>query len=174
MGTNQQNSAGIIQMKSPLGPVTIAASPQKLISVCIGKDSLAKTRERLEHWGVAVCDAPTPAAQKAERELTQYFAGKTKRFTVPLEFHGPPFHQEVWTALQDVPFGEVLSYGELAELAGRPFAARAVGQAMANNSIPIIVPCHRVIGSTGKLHGFTGGLHIKEHLLKHEGVEVKR
>ncbi|MBZ0257193.1 methylated-DNA--[protein]-cysteine S-methyltransferase [bacterium] len=161
-------------MESPLGPVTIAANKKSLLSVCIGKDGAVKTKERLEQWGVPVADAPTPAAKKTERELKQYFAGKSKRFSVPVEFHGPAFHLEVWEALKEVPFGEVLSYGELAELAGRPFAARAVGQAMANNSIPIVVPCHRVIGASGKLHGFTGGLHIKEQLLALEGVEVKR
>ncbi|MDP8245094.1 MAG: methylated-DNA--[protein]-cysteine S-methyltransferase [Candidatus Hinthialibacter antarcticus] len=174
MGANTQTAACVIQIDSPLGPVTIAANQKSLLSVCLGEDGAAKTHERLEHWNIPITDKATPAAKKTERELKQYFAGKNKRFTVPVEFHGPAFHQEVWTALKEVPFGEVLSYGELAELAGRPFAARAVGQAMANNNIPIVVPCHRVIGSSGKLHGFTGGLHIKEHLLKHEGVEVKR
>jgi methylated-DNA-[protein]-cysteine S-methyltransferase len=174
MAANVNSSACILQIESPLGPVTIAANQKSLISICIGKDGKQKTQERLDDWNIPITDKTTPAAKKCEKELKQYFAGKKKCFSVPVEFHGPEFHQEVWTALKDVPFGEVLSYGELAELAGRPFAARAVGQAMANNSIPIIIPCHRVIGSSGKLHGFTGGLHIKEHLLKHEGVTVKR
>ncbi len=174
MAANAQPAACITQMNSPLGPITIAASKDKLLSINIGKESKSKTKARLEQWGYTISDKLTSAAKKTERELTNYFAGKGKRFTVSIELHGPEFHQQVWTALQDVPFGEVLSYGELAGLAGRPFAARAVGQAMANNNTPIVVPCHRVISSSGKLHGFTGGLHIKQQLLKHEGVEVKR
>lgn len=99
------------------------------------------------------------------RQLDAYFTGRLIRFDVPLAPSGSPFQQRVWRQLLEIPYGDTLSYGELASLIGRPGAARAVGAANGRNPIPIIIPCHRVIGSTGTLVGYGGGLRIKSRLL---------
>jgi AraC family transcriptional regulator of adaptative response/methylated-DNA-[protein]-cysteine methyltransferase len=101
-------------------------------------------------------------------ELAAYFAGQLRRFTVPLITPGTPFEQEVWTALQEIPFGATCSYGQLAGRLGRPGAQRAVGRANGRNRIAIVIPCHRVIESTGALRGYGGGLDRKRFLLDHE------
>ena len=101
--------------------------------------------------------------------MKAYFAGRLKKFTVPLDFKGTDFQKSVWAALLTIPFGETRSYGEIARQIGRPEASRAVGAANGRNPISIITPCHRVLGSNGRLTGFTGGLEAKDRLLKHEG-----
>jgi methylated-DNA-[protein]-cysteine S-methyltransferase len=101
-------------------------------------------------------------------QLDAYFAGELTRFDVPLAARGTEFERRVWDALVAIPYGETVSYGELAQELGVPSAARAVGRANARNPISIIVPCHRVIGSTGKLTGYAGGLETKRRLLDHE------
>lgn len=98
-------------------------------------------------------------------EFRAYFAGELQDFTVKLAPEGTPFQLNVWKRLCDVPYGETISYGELARRIGNPNASRAVGLANGSNPIPIIIPCHRVIGSNGKLTGYGGGLPIKEKLL---------
>jgi methylated-DNA-[protein]-cysteine S-methyltransferase len=107
---------------------------------------------------------------EAIRQLRAYFAKKLTRFDLPLQPEGTPFQIEVWRELQTIPYGKVISYGELAKRIGKPRASRAVGGANGSNPIPIIIPCHRVIGSNGKLTGYAGGLHIKEALLKLESA----
>ena len=107
--------------------------------------------------------------QRPMRQLKEYFSGKRKTFTITLAPQGTPFQQRVWQALQTIPYGRTLSYGQIAKAIGKPKAARAVGAANGQNPISIIVPCHRVIGSNGKLVGYGGGLSIKETLLAHEG-----
>jgi methylated-DNA-[protein]-cysteine S-methyltransferase len=109
-----------------------------------------------------------PVLTQAARELREYFAGERREFTVPLAFSGTPFQNTVWRALAAIPFGETRSYGELAKAVGSPKASRAVGAANGRNPIPIILPCHRVIGSSGSLTGFGGGLPMKKQLLEHE------
>lgn len=104
------------------------------------------------------------------QQLTQYFAGARTHFDLPLEATGTAFQQAVWTALTRIPYGEFRSYADIAAVIGRPKAVRAVGAANARNPIPIIVPCHRVIGSNGSLTGFAGGLAIKKELLTLEGA----
>ncbi|HEY7095902.1 MAG TPA: methylated-DNA--[protein]-cysteine S-methyltransferase [Terriglobales bacterium] len=99
------------------------------------------------------------------RQLEFYFAGKLDSFDLPLSPAGTEFQQKVWQHLCDIPYGETISYGELAKRIGNPNASRAVGLANGSNPIPIIIPCHRVIGSNGKLTGYGGGLPIKEKLL---------
>jgi methylated-DNA-[protein]-cysteine S-methyltransferase len=101
-------------------------------------------------------------------QLDAYFAGELTRFDVPRSARGTAFEQRVWDALVEIPYGETVTYGELARELGVPTAARAVGRANARNPISIIVPCHRVIGSTGKLTGYAGGLDTKRKLLDHE------
>jgi methylated-DNA-[protein]-cysteine S-methyltransferase len=98
-------------------------------------------------------------------QLTEYFAGRRRTFELPLAPQGTPFQQRVWKALLDIPYGETISYGELAARIGRRSASRAVGLANGSNPLPIVIPCHRVIGSNGKLTGYGGGLAIKERLL---------
>jgi len=99
------------------------------------------------------------------RQLELYFQGRLKQFTLKLAPQGTPFQLSVLRALQEVPYGETISYGELAQRIGRPKASRAVGAANARNPLPIVIPCHRVIGSNGSLVGFGGGLEIKRKLL---------
>jgi methylated-DNA-[protein]-cysteine S-methyltransferase len=103
--------------------------------------------------------------REAVSQLDTYFKGRLKEFTVKLSVQGTPFQLSVLRALQDVPYGETVSYGELARRIGKPKASRAVGAAIARNPLPIIIPCHRVIGSNGSLTGFGGGLDIKQALL---------
>lgn len=99
------------------------------------------------------------------RQLNAYFAGKLESFDLPLAPEGTPFQQKVWKELCQIPYGETISYGELARRIGNASASRAVGLANGSNPIPIVIPCHRVIGSNGKLTGYGGGLDIKEKLL---------
>lgn len=104
----------------------------------------------------------------AEQQLAEYFSGQRKVFDLPLEFTGTDFQKRVWSALLTIPYGETRSYADIAKQVGSPKAVRAVGLANSKNPISIIVPCHRVIGSDGKLTGYAGGLHNKEYLLRLE------
>lgn len=110
----------------------------------------------------------TPLLEEAARQLHDYLAGKRQLFELPLEPEGTEFQRNVWLALQEVPYGETRSYRQIAERIARPKACRAVGMANNRNPISIFIPCHRVIGANGKLVGYGGGLHIKEHLLNLE------
>ncbi len=101
-------------------------------------------------------------------QLRAYFNGTRQSFDLPLAPEGTTFQQKVWRALQDIPCGETITYGELADRIGRPTASRAVGAANGQNPLPIVIPCHRVIGANGKLTGYAGGLKIKKALLDHE------
>ena len=106
-----------------------------------------------------------PVLLQAENQLHEYFAGRRREFTVPLDFAGTEFQNQVWRALLSIPFGETRTYTEIALQIGKPAAVRAVGAANGRNPISIMAPCHRVIGSNGKLTGFAGGLEAKAHLL---------
>jgi len=99
------------------------------------------------------------------RQLDEYFGGRRTRFDLQLSPRGTPFQLQVWSALADIPFGQTRSYGEIANTIGRPTASRAVGAANGRNPLPIVVPCHRVIGANGSLTGFAGGLDVKRRLL---------
>lgn len=145
---------------SPVGTLMLIASGKGLAAILWPGDDARRVRlsPRVE--------APdNPILVETERQLAAYFAGTLKAFTVPLDFKGTEFQQSVWAALLTIPFGETRSYGEIARQIGKPAASRAVGAANGRNPISIIAPCHRVIGSTGKLTGFAGGLKTKEHLL---------
>jgi len=116
-------------------------------------------------------DGPASALlTRARRQLAEYFARTRTTFDVPLDPAGSAFQRRVWDALRAIPYGTTLSYSELARRLGDPRATRAVGAANARNPIPIIVPCHRVVGASGQLTGFGGGLDRKRWLLEHEGV----
>jgi methylated-DNA-[protein]-cysteine S-methyltransferase len=115
-----------------------------------------------------VADEQHPVLVETERQLDQYFAEKRKTFSIPLDMRGTRFQKNVWETLLAIPFGETRSYGQLAKQLGNPRATRAVGAANGRNPVSIIVPCHRVIGSSGKLTGFAGGLDAKAYLLSLE------
>lgn len=107
---------------------------------------------------------------KTMTELSEYLEENRKEFSIPIKPEGTDFQQSVWKALQQIPYGQTRSYGELAAMLGDPSAVRAVGKANGQNPIPIIIPCHRVIGSNKKLVGYSGGIERKKYLLKHEGA----
>ena len=110
----------------------------------------------------------TPLLRQAAAELAAYFAGDLREFTVPLAPKGTPFQQKVWTALREIPYGETRSYKEIAAMVGNEKACRAVGMANNRNPLPIFIPCHRVVGTNGKLVGYAGGLDVKTFLLELE------
>ena len=147
-------------MPSPVGLLTLVASDTGLAAILWENDDpkrvpLAITGE----------DASHPVLRDAERQLKEYFAGTRTAFDLPLDFQGTDFQKRVWAALLAIPFGETRSYGEIARALGNPGAGRAVGAANGRNPISIIAPCHRVIGASGKLTGFAGGLEAKARLL---------
>lgn len=115
-----------------------------------------------------------PIVKKCRQQIDEYFSGKRKKFAVKLYLEGTAFQKSIWKELLKVPFGKTAAYGEIARAAGNPKASRAVGNANNRNPVSIIIPCHRIVGSTGGLTGYGGGLWRKEWLLKHEGVQVKK
>jgi methylated-DNA-[protein]-cysteine S-methyltransferase len=148
---------------SPVGKLKLVASETGLIAILWDNDN----PRRVPLSGL-VEDNNQSVLVETERQLTEYFAGQRDVFTIPLDMRGTPFQQDVWRALQAIPFGKTLTYGEIAKQLGRPNASRAVGAANGRNPISIVVPCHRVIGSSGKLTGFAGGLDVKAQLLNLE------
>lgn len=114
----------------------------------------------------------TPLLKEAARQLDEYFAKKRQTFDLPLNPVGTAFQQKVWAALQEIPYGHTASYKDIAVRIGNPKACRAVGMANNKNPIAIVIPCHRVIGSGGKLVGYAGGLHVKQKLLEVEGLTL--
>jgi methylated-DNA-[protein]-cysteine S-methyltransferase len=149
---------------SPVGALKLIASDRGL-AVLVWDDEK-------DHRVPALIAEPSddhPVLVDAERQLAEYFAGTRTSFTVTLDFAGTDFQRKVWNALVTIPYGETRSYGQIARQIGKPDAVRAVGAANGRNPISIITPCHRVIGSTGKLTGFGGGLPVKAQLLAHEG-----
>ncbi len=112
----------------------------------------------------------TPLLAQCARQLEEYFAGQRKKFELPLAPEGTEFQRDVWGALDRIPYGELRSYQDIAREIGRARAVRAVGAANGRNPLPIVVPCHRVVGSNGKLTGFAGGLKLKAQLLQLEGA----
>jgi methylated-DNA-[protein]-cysteine S-methyltransferase len=151
-------------MRSPVGELLLAASATGLCRVQFGGTVPAG------HHGEMWVAAPEQL-QQAKEELSAYFRGTLRDFTVPLDLRGTPFQIRCWEALRRIPYGSTCSYGELAAAVGSPRAFRAVGQANHNNPIAIIVPCHRVIGANGSLTGYGGGLSLKEQLLRLERGE---
>lgn len=150
---------------SPVGKLKLVASDDGLAGILWENEDPRRVRLNI------VNEEPNhPVLQETERQLTQYFAGQRQAFQVQLDFAGTPFQKQVWQALLTIPFGQTRSYAEIARQIGNPKAVRAVGAANGKNPISIITPCHRVIGSTGKLTGFAGGLEAKEHLLRHEAA----
>jgi methylated-DNA-[protein]-cysteine S-methyltransferase len=146
---------------TPVGRLLLAGDEDGLRSITFQNGSSALTPP--EHW------QPTEEPfREAIGQLEAYFAGQLVRFDLPLTLVGTPFQREAWSLLRTIPYGETVSYGEMARRLGRPTAYRAVGAANGRNPIPIIIPCHRVIGANGSLTGFGGGLAIKRRLLELE------
>jgi methylated-DNA-[protein]-cysteine S-methyltransferase len=160
---DKQASYSYKTMKSPVGRLKLVASQRGLAAILWEDDDPKRVR-----LAPLVEDKNHPVLLQAERQLNDYFAGKLKKFSLRFDFAGTEFQKEVWRALAAIPFGETRSYGDIARQIGRPKAVRAVGAANGRNPISIIVPCHRVIGSNGKLTGFAGGLETKAFLLKTE------
>jgi methylated-DNA-[protein]-cysteine S-methyltransferase len=156
-------------MDTPVGRLKLVAGGKGLAAVLWPNDN-----PRRVPLGALTEDTANPFLIQAEQELTEYCAGQRSAFTVPLDFNGTDFQQSVWQALLTIPFGETRSYGQIATQLGKPSASRAVGAANGRNPISIIAPCHRVIGTNGKLTGFAGGLETKAHLLALEGHEDSR
>lgn len=153
-------------MKSPIGKLTLVGGDKGLVAILWENENPRRVR-----IAIGPEDANRPVLVETERQLKEYFAGARKEFSVALDFVvGTPFQKRVWRALLDIPFGDTRSYGDLARQLGRPKAVRAVGAANGRNPIAIIGPCHRVIGSSGKLTGYAGGLAAKALLLRLEGV----
>jgi methylated-DNA-[protein]-cysteine S-methyltransferase len=150
-------------MESPVGQLTLVASSEGLAAILWENDRPGRVRLELSE-----IDNTNPILVDTERQLKEYFDGQRTSFSVPLDFVGTDFQQKVWRALLTIPFGETRSYGQIAKQIGSAAAIRAVGAANGRNPISIIGPCHRVIGSNGKLTGYAGGLAAKELLLNLE------
>lgn len=152
-------------MASPVGILKLVASDKGLVAILWENDNPNRVR-----LGQISEDKNHQMLLEVERQLNAYFTGTLKKFSVKLDFVGTEFQKNVWGALLTIPFGETRSYGQIAKQIGNPKAVRAVGAANGKNPISIIVPCHRVIGSNGKLTGFAGGLEAKACLLNIEAT----
>ena len=144
-----------------LGKIKIVQQDDKIIAIQIN-DNIEKD----------ITEKDTELLNKTAKELKEYLEGKRKKFDIPLNPNGTEFMKKVWTALLSIPYGEVYTYKQIAEKIGQPKASRAVGMANHNNPIPIIIPCHRVIGSNGNLVGYALGLEMKKNLLELEKKNV--
>jgi methylated-DNA-[protein]-cysteine S-methyltransferase len=152
-------------MQSPVGVLTLVASDAGLVAVLWPEDN--PKRVRLEP---AREDAEHAVLKAAMAQLQEYFAGARKEFDLPFDVRGTAFQKLVWEQLLAIPYGETRSYGDIAKRLGKPAASRAVGAANGRNPLSIVVPCHRVIGTSGTLTGFAGGLDAKRALLELEGI----
>ncbi|HET9271731.1 MAG TPA: methylated-DNA--[protein]-cysteine S-methyltransferase [Vicinamibacterales bacterium] len=152
---------------SPVGTLRLVASDKGLAGVWFERSRPERVRPRGD-----VENARHPVLVEAERQLREYFAGRRQTFDLKLDFVGTPFQRTVWKALLTIPFGQTRSYGQIAKQVGRPSASRAVGAANGRNPVSIVAPCHRVVGATGALTGFGGGLDVKERLLRLEGASI--
>jgi methylated-DNA-[protein]-cysteine S-methyltransferase len=150
-------------VQSPVGRLTLVATDEGLAAILWEHD-----RPRRVRLNIVAEDGTHPVLIEAERQLEEYFAGRRTQFELPLDASGTPFQRDVWRALMTIPFGETRSYAQIAQQIGHPGAARAVGAANARNPLSIVAPCHRVVGSTGALTGFAGGLDVKAQLLAFE------
>ncbi|MBP2412385.1 methylated-DNA-[protein]-cysteine S-methyltransferase [Arthrobacter stackebrandtii] len=150
---------------SPIGPLTAVENDAGLAAVYM---AVHKRRPAEETLGPLLAAGVSPVLAAAQEQLGEYFAGQLREFSIPLAPAGSEFQQRVWSALRDIPYGELRSYGELAATLGDPSMAQAVGSANGRNPISIIVPCHRVVGADGSLVGYAGGLERKQFLLELE------
>ncbi|QKJ37699.1 methylated-DNA--[protein]-cysteine S-methyltransferase [Pseudomonas sp. MPDS] len=152
---------------SPVGQLILVARDTKLAAILWENERLNRVR-----LGPLEEDSQHPVLKETEHQLMEYFAGQRRRFDLALDFAGTDFQVRVWQALLTIPFGETRSYRDIAIQIGQPTAVRAVGAANGRNPISIIAPCHRVIGTSGSLTGFAGGLAAKQFLLSLEGQQT--
>ena len=143
-------------MDTPIGKLTLVTTGKGLSAVSFGA--------RIPPNGIV----DEPANRVYVDQLSEYFAGKRKKFDLPLDLNGTDFQLSVWRALLKIPYGETRTYGEIAKSLGKPGAARAVGMANHDNPVAVVIPCHRVVGHDGSLTGYAGGLHLKQALLSLE------
>jgi methylated-DNA-[protein]-cysteine S-methyltransferase len=158
------NFDAIVRMHSPIGRLELIARGDSIVGLTIERDG------ELPHDSTP--EKKSPILVKATTQLAEYFSGKRREFSVPVDLTGTPFQKSVWNSLSAIPFGAARSYGELGMTTGRTSAGRAVGGAVGANPIPIIIPCHRVLASDSRITGYSGGNGIptKVWLLDHEGI----
>ena len=149
----EAESRAYLVISSPIGPIGIESADDAITQIVFRAKGESRNLSRGD------------IAHEAHRQLDEYFGGRRTTFELPLAPRGTAFQQDVWSALRRIPYGDTVSYAELAKTIGRPAAVRAVGAANGQNPIPIVIPCHRVIGTDGKLVGFGGGLDAKRYLL---------
>jgi methylated-DNA-[protein]-cysteine S-methyltransferase len=165
-------AAGLVDVRydivpSPVGDLLLAATPRGLCRISYTVDDADESLARA--FGVRVLRAPL---DDVRRELDEYFEGRRREFDLPLDLRVAEFNEAVLHELARVPYGRLDTYGGLAAKVGRPKAARAVGTVMNRNPIPIVLPCHRIVGANGSLTGYAGGLHVKRALLELEGATL--
>jgi methylated-DNA-[protein]-cysteine S-methyltransferase len=162
-------NAFVATIESPAGPLTFATDERgALIWLQFADGEYKRTVEQeLEREDFSV-EQDEDITAVARAQLQEYYARTRQKFDVPFVLTGSEWQKAVWQALTRIPFGETRSYAEVAAMVGRPKAARAVGRANATNRLPVVVPCHRVIGADGSLAGFAGGTYLKTRLLEHE------
>jgi methylated-DNA-[protein]-cysteine S-methyltransferase len=167
MTTPENDPAALRRIDTPIGRIEVVGDGAAIVSLAIERDG------RLPHDGHD--EHPDPVTDLAIAQLEEYFAGARHDFDVPVSLAGTAFQLAVWEQLVDLEWGEVISYGELGHATGRATAGRAVGGAVGANPVPIIVPCHRVLGSNGRITGYSGGegISTKSWLLAHEGIAHK-
>lgn len=153
-------------LETPIGELLLAGEEDALVMIGFPKGSMRRDPE--PDWIFN-----EQKLENARRQLREYFDGRRREFDLPIKLSGTEFQVSVLEALRKIPYGETVSYGEIARRIGRPKAVRAVGAANGRNPLPIVVPCHRVIGSTGDLTGFGGGLDTKEALLRLEAEQTQ-
>jgi len=155
---------------TPVGPLLVAVTERGLCEISFDPEPDSEAEALARAFGARVLRSPRPT-DEARRQLDEYFAGERRRFDLPIDLRlAREFGRAVLKELAGVPYGELTTYGALAAKAGRPRAARAVGTVMNRNPVPIVLPCHRVVGSTGALTGYGGGLDRKRTLLELEGA----
>ncbi|GIO67737.1 hypothetical protein J21TS3_25580 [Paenibacillus cookii] len=165
------------EMQSIIGPLTLCATDKGLCLIEFGSFSVKEAV--LQKWSRTWCgggelEHDDARLEEAKRQLGEYFAGKRQTFDVPLDLRGTSFQLQVWDAVADIPYGEIRTYGTIAETIGRPKAMRAVSGAVNKNPVPVIIPCHRVLEEGGGLTGYSGGLETKRKLLNHENALPER
>jgi methylated-DNA-[protein]-cysteine S-methyltransferase len=157
------------RIQTPVGEISIYANNRALIGLSLGKHNKKTLSRRLK----CVREKDNDVLLMAQEQLKTYFVGSLKIFTVPVEISGTDFQKAVWRVLRGIGYGELRTYADVAESIGNRKACRAVGRAIGSNPVPIIIPCHRVIGSNATLTGFGGGLSTKQYLLEIEGHRIK-
>lgn len=174
-GDGRGEAVTLGQLQTPLGPFGAAMTATGLGRLTFPTEPFDTCERWARHWlPQAEVRRDTAALQMLAEQLTAYLEGDLRTFSLAVDLRGTPFQVAVWQALQQIGYGEVRSYADIARAVGRPAAVRPVGAANGANPVPIIVPCHRVIGSNGTLTGYGGGMELKTWLLQREGVAPLR